>query len=532
MNKIEGYLEEINNQKNQIELFPLEITEGTKKMKEKYRLQSINDRNDYITNLINEYGSDVSKIKTMLINRTNEMMPNNKVDELDLINNKLLLLKKVIKYNNQYNDDADKSSFNKVIYNMNNLANTDLKEVNNILLYIVNKFNTAKVSLNANNFNYSIYTRKYMSYFLEVKGKINFDELMAIKFDELYWNCPNLLIHLRLNIIGLVNENSKELEIFCKTKQSNLFKQSNTNKNNCEIIYLDLKEKYNIGVNKDPYLNINKFLNKELNINDFIFGNPNMKSIVSKFIDFNKFNKFDKDERNKFYLDVINLGKSIDEVENYRLFKPIIKDLIERYNNKDKNKGLYNIKLKEIKKLEKEKNKEVLKYFKIESKNGSNKLNKLSTNINENIDILNRLYCELEEARIDEKIYTYINDESTIYDGIKLISSFYGYLKSLIIREYKLTSSKEIDEMINKFNDFVYNNIIIMNKFNLFSDYDLELLIKRKYVLFDINVEKDDLLKNISSLKGSIEFIKKVYFLENDTISLDNIKLICDISKI
>ncbi|MDD3453240.1 MAG: hypothetical protein PHN42_03065 [Bacilli bacterium] len=533
MNNLQSYLEIIEELKNKVDLFPLELFEGTKKMKENYNKQAILDRNDFVMNLIDKYEINLDIIKNQLNQRLTKLLPENKNNALDIINNKLILLRKVIKYNNKINDVEDKTGFNKIIYNMDNLINTDLREVNNTLLYVINKFNMASIKLTIQDFEYSIYTKKYMQSFLQLMNTDSFDSAMSEKFDEIYWNCPNLLVHLRLNVIDLINKYNKKLVEFVKLKQNNLFKQSQTNVNDYEQTYLFERKNYEQMLLRDPYINVNKFINNQLNINDYLINSSIRKNNISKFINFDVFEKFSEQEKSKFYLDIISLGDSICEVECYRYFEPLIKDIIERYKNKEKNKGLYNLKLKEIKKLEKEKNKQVIKYFKLESKEKNNKLIKISSDINEKIDILNQLYKDLEDSRINEKIYKYINEESTIYDAIKFISSFYGYLKSLIVKEFKINTNQEINEIIDRFYNFAYDtNNVIINKFNLFSKYDIELLIKNKYQLFNINITKEDLVENISSLKETIKYIKEIYYLESDSISLNDIKLICEIKKI
>lgn len=531
-NNLDKYLATIDQVKKTIEDVPLEIVKGTKKMKKKYHMVAVAERNIFVSNMLNQYQLDLDKIKEVLDERVNNILPKSPSIEIDDFKNKVNLLKKVLKYNNKYNDFYDKTSFEKIIYDMDNIENSNLKEVNSVLIYVVDKFDRAFIKLTELDFNYTIYTKKYMTYFLENVGTDDFDEVMANKFNEIYWNCPNLLTHLKLNINFLIDKYKSRLIDFCETKKAILFEQSGTDLLSYEQVYEETRVIYEETIKNDKYINIYNFVNGDSNINDYLESSSYRKGVISKFINIDSLND---DNREKFYLDVLDLGYTIEEIENYRYFEPIIKDVINRYSNLVKSKGLYKQKDKQIRKLEKLKNKKVLKYSKLESLHNSrftNKLNKLSIEINDQVNVLSNLYRELEDARINEKIAKFINDESMISDAALLANSFYGYLKSVIIRDYEITDAEEIPVIMDKFYDFVYNpNNVIINKFGFSNENDFELLIKNKYKLFDINLN-DDFSANIEELKKNIKFIEKLYYLEKEKVSLNDIKLVCEVKKI
>ena len=532
MNNIDEYVLKIDQVKKTIEEVPLEIAKGTKKMKKKYHEVAITERNLFVTNMIASYQQDLAILKETLDAKVDQILPESKSVDIDLYKNKLLLLNKVLKYNNPYNDYNDKTSFEKIIYEMDNIENSNLKEVNSVLLYIINKFDRSFVKLNNNDFSYTVYTKKYMTYFFDNLNSDDFDEIMADKFNEIYWNCPNLLTHLKLNINFLVEKYKARLLEFCTMKRTNLFEQTETNTENYEEVYKETRINYEESIKNDAYTNIYQFINGEVNVNDYLASSSYKKSVISKFT-IEEFSNIENHEN--FYLEVLDLGYTVEEIENYRYFEPIIKDIVNRYNNIAKNKGVTKLKNKQISKLEKLKNKNVSKYNKLDNANNikfSNKLNKLSSLINEQITSLNTLYRELEDARINDKIAKFINDESTIYDAALLANSFYGYLKSVIVRDYELETDIEVIEIMEKFYSFVYNpNNVIIKKFVFLDQNDFELLIKNKYKLFDITLN-DDFSASIDDLKKNIKFVERLYHLEKNNINLEDIKFVCEVKKI
>ena len=244
------------------------------------------------------------------------------------------------------------------------------------------------------------------------------------------------------------------------------------------------------------------------------------------------FNSYTPEERNKFFEEILNLRDTLEEVENYRLFESLIKDITEKYKDKDKNKGDFNLKRKNIKKEEKKRIK-ILKKYNFIKKHKTKKINIIINQMQEQIKLLDSLYKELEQARINEKIYTKINEGSTIYDAVLLINSFHGYLKSLIIRELNITNIKEVERLIKQFDEFTYNpSNIVIKKINLFSECNLEYMINNKCKLFNINIDQDALINNLESIKSDIETICKIYNIETSPISLEDIKFICEVKKI
>ncbi len=534
--RISQYLTNFEESKKVLEGFPLEITQGTKRMIEKYHKNAIEKRNEVVSEQVEKYKIDLDTVKSVLIDRMNEMLPEGPSADIDINRNTLKLLKKVINYNNEYNDVYDKTNLEKVICNIDDIENYDLKESNRVLFSIISKLENASINLRPDDFNYSPDTKRYMTVFLEKKDQEDFDDCMNDLFSELYWETPKLLTHLKLNIRYLISINEKKLSEYCKLQRKNLFKQSLTDEYNYQDVYLNSKKILDDLVSKDPYLNLKKFTDGGLNIDDYLVSSMTRNNVFNKYVKDDDFNNYSLEEKDNFYEEINNLKNSITELQTYKLFEIIVHDIIDRYKSKDKNKGIYISKLKQIGKLEKERCKKIKKYNALvkrrENSKVLEKMKTLKASINSDIDVLNGLYIELDDARINEKIFMHINDNSSIYDAFLVAGSFYGYLKSMIIKNFELTSIKEVEELIEKFEDFLYNpNVIILRKINLFSDSDLEFMIIQKCKLFGINIETG-IMDNVDSILNDIEMIMLIRNIELSSLSLEDIKFICEVKKL
>jgi len=531
MNNYYQYFDEI---KTKITDYPLEITKGTKKMIKDYNLKAKKSRNQMIEDYINQFTKEKGLIKEELIKRKNNLFPKSVSEEIKINENKLALLKKVIRYNNPYNDTYDKASYITFISKIDDIENSNLKEINDTLLYIINKFKKSNVRLTLDDFNYTMYTKEYMKSFLDNIDNEDFDNVMIEKFDQLYWNCPNLLTHLKLNILFLMFKYNKNIENYCIERKESLFKQSETNIDNYKDKYKNCFIELLESINHDSYLNIEKFISNKLKIDEYLVSSPVRDSKYKRFIeDFYSLSDINKEN---FYSNIISLRNIINEVEKYRLYEKIVEDIKNIYNNKkDKNKNNYLNILKNIKKEEKQKDKLLKNYYKLLNKKNQNynKINIIKNDLNLKINLIENLYKDLEKSRIDNKILTNINEGSTIYDALFLAVSFYSYIKNIIIKEYNIKDINEIDNIIKELEDFLYNpNNIIIKKISLFNEHNLEYMIINKCKLLNINITKEDLLENIDSIKNDLDMLITIHNINNSNITFEDIKFIYEVNKI
>lgn len=532
MNK---YLECIEKYKKMIEEYPLEITEGTKKMILDYKKKAALTRNEMIQVLKSAYTIDKNTLIKVLKEIKDKYYKETNSKVIDSSFKELKKFVRLIELNNPYNDPIDKIDLFKYINSIDDIENNDLKTINNTILYIIEIFKTANITLSIDDFNYTYYTNQYMKSFFENQNNENFIIQMNDIFDELYWNCPNLLTEIKLNFLFLINKYSKNIDALYKKEELELYEELRVSTDNYKKIYDEKYIKLEDLKNKDVFLNTSLFINETLNIQDYLENSPIRINKLEKFSKKSDFNSLIKEQKEQFYLNIIDLKNTIYEVENYHLYEKIIVDLKEKYNNKDSYKGILAKKIKEIKKVEKVRIKLNKKYNKIISKTkiNENSKNVLDKKIKDQIELLNNLYNELENIRVDTKVSILIQEGFTIYDLLYFSQSFHNYLVNLVKEKYNINIPTEIENFISKLSDFLYNpNVEVIKKVNAFSDIDLESTLINKCKLFDINLTKEDLLSNLDNLKKDVDMIVKIYDVENSKTTFENIKYVCDINKI
>lgn len=421
--------------------------------------------------------SEITKRK----NRYESLEKNTKIDALTT---KINSVKQLLPLINPYGSSYEKSNLDKVLYELGHFYENDLEKVNEDIKKTIQIFETVGVLLDIDDFNYSFYSKKYMTKFLENKTQ----ELKQY-FEELYWKCPDIITHITLNFKYLYYQNKKKFDLYYNTKKFELINL----KEEYENLY---KEKEEL-IRTSAFLLQQSFLENKLNINDYTSDKIRKayKSIVSE-------EKIDLIKN-----EVIKLYNNVIEYKNYLEFIPIIDNIKELYKEKDKYKNIYLNKKKEIEKLEKKLYKNTKALFKITKERKFEVINSL---VNNEIIELKQKYNELEYNYFLEQIMN-LDESTTIYDLFNLALSNYNYLMK----------NEEID--IKKLNSFITNPRINILKNILINDTkDISMLIIDRYNLFGFELKKeqleqsnlDNLIKELEIILGSIE-MEKLGITEN-----------------
>ena len=167
-------------------------------------------------------------------------------------------------------------------------------------------------------------------------------------------------------------------------------------------------------------------------------------------------------------------------------------------------------------------------------KNNNLKLEQINVDVNGIINQIKDMYRELEINKVSNIIRTNLNDNSTIYDALLLISPFYSFLVDSIIKKDPEILQEDIKETIKDFREFIeYPNITIMNNIKILEDKDIALMIKDKYNLCNLNMIKEDLSEeNINNLDLSVTRICNYIYLENSKTNLDDVKFVLQTEKL
>ena len=509
LEELKKRIEIINN------LIPNFETDERKEIKKNNKLieelkQELSIYQDYIYNeLLYKKEKILPKDNTKEIKKNIDILKE-KLETINLLSNK---------------DYLSKLELNKNIYDIENSSN--LNNINQILNDVIVKFKLINISLTREDFKYSLTLYKYMSSYFENRQKEDFDILMKDIFDSLYWENPNLILHLSLNLRELVLKYKKQFELYIKNiTEGKEF--------GIELVsYNSLKIENDSLINTNKYLAYNKFLNKELNIDDYLNESTVKKENISKFIGFDKYLNYTKEDKINFYKDIRGLNNSIIEYMYIDEFDFLINKIREVYKNKDSYKNNLSQLEKTLKSLVTSKKKNDRKlfniYYKLEKNNKSNSLNnkynilfnKSNTKINEIIDA----YKDYNKVLFENDVITKLNDNSTYYEALELYLNNYPYL---------MTIFKENNKDLSVYNDFINylnNPYLIISKSILFiNEIDIKEKLKEKYSLFNINFELEE--NNINNLKETLEYLKRLTYYEESNLDLKDIKLIVEINKL
>lgn len=272
----------------------------------------------------------------------------------------------------------------------------------------------------------------------------------------------------------------------------------------------------------------------------FLSGKLNMKNFTEEKISADISKVLPKDIAEEVYTNEEiknNINKflnSLYEYQNYMKFKYILDDIKQYYKEKDNYKKSYITTKKEIQKLENK----LLKLNKKASRLGFFGIKKREYKQTSEIKVLiheiKEKYRELDINKFYNKIYTELNESSTIYDVLNLANSYYVYLTSCIIKEFKNIQPDEIAQEIKSLDNFLnnpYNTII--NHTLITDEDDLSIIIKDRYKLLKFTVEKEDLgTNNISSLISKLENIQMAINMKKANIKVEDIEQLCKIKKI
>lgn len=439
--------------------------------------------NSYISDALLKYKSDLDIVLNEIIKRSS-----NAINAGDNFSNSDIF-DTLDNYDISYFLDDYKSSYEKLnfdvpLYDIDHFYSLDLEKVNDDIKFCIDVFNKAKIKYD---FNYSIYAKEYIDSLYD--NSLNIVDI----FKKIYSKCPDILLHLELNIKSIYYKNRKGLEKYYLSLRSknNLDEYHNLRKN-CE--------KYS---NEDSSYIYNRFINKDLNIKDFLDTNS-------------LYEKYNFTDINNIY----NLYHDLEEYKYYLQFKYIFDDILEKYKEKDKYKGLYVSKFNEIIKTEKSLFKLNKIIFKLKNKKGlSDKLKKKLSlsivNANGIISKLKELYDELLNLRIYDKILLFLDDSSSIYDVLVFGSSFYDYMVDLLRKDNPSISTSDIKNEILKVRRYICGPYFsIIKNIDLNSSKDLSVIISDKYKLLDVSVDSESLL-DVSSIDKILDDLKIILISES-----------------
>lgn len=523
---------EISINSEHINTFKLELESGTKKMKEKFHKSAVKERNEYVEEQIKKFDKYQVEVYRLLKLRVNSLLPSDKSNHYDSLKKNIEKEKQIIVFNNSdYSIDFKLGIF-KLISSIDINDDVSLNTINNTFLNIIKIFEDASIKLTISDFTYSMFTEKYMHVFLDNIEKNNrFEEVMKKCFDSIYWECPDIIKHLKLNFWSLLEKYEEKLKIYTDTVSYQLLQKTGYDKNSLIDKYLGNVNKYNLEVSRDEFYNLDSFLSKKKNVLDYLDGSATRVKNLDQFVIDGEFK--DIEDSSKFYDNMVELAHTLSVLKLYYRYEFIIKDIQDKYSKKDANKSVFSNKLKEANTEEGKRKKIYNDYLKACGKNLFHKVNeeKIKSNklaINEEILKLDTLYNELHDLEIVELINKKVNSTDSLYDLFSLSYESYYYLEKMFNEHFKDSDDYSFEEELNKYFDFIYSPYNdFLKKINGFSMVDVSSVITDKYRLLGINVTNDNIsVDNLDSFMDSVNYVKFIDDILKGDLSFDDINVI------
>lgn len=483
-----------------------------------------------IQELKNEYENYKQTVLNILNDRYDREIQITKNPDIDNLQSRLDTIEKTLCIINDIKTSYEKMELDKIIYRIRKYYKENLENVNNQILLAINKFANVGIDLTLADFNYSIYVKEYMEMFFKEleEGNINSDNI-ANKFEEIYWKCPDIIIHIELNIRNIYLKNQVAIDKYFSREKNSLLKQWSKMPNEIMSSYLALKRQKIEKEKTDKFILLDSFISGKLNIKNYT--SEKIKSNCLKFIPENILNDDTKSE--EIEMNLFKFLNSLYEYRNYMKFNFILEDIKKYYKEKEKYKKVYMDTKKKIESSETKLRKinKKLQRKGLFAKKSSAKQAKEQNNL---ILEIKDMYGQLDLNKFYNKIYTELTDNATIYDVLKLASSYYNYLVECIIKKDKSIVQEDIELLIQDLNEFLenpYNTII--NNVTILEEKDIAIIIKDRYKLLNFNIEIDDLnINNIDNLISTLEEIQIGFNIRRAELDVDNIARICEMNKI
>ena len=515
----------MNIDRSHIDDFIMETDEGTKVYKEKFKKEAILKRNKYVNDQLTLFGEYKNIVLEELKIRFDRLMPKDKTESYDEEKaQEDKLLESLI-----YNTNSSVSFRLGLAYIVASITEeTTLEKLNECIGNFIDKFKSYGITLGIDDFKYTMFTEKYMNFFLTDSSP----ESMKSVFESLYFTCPNLKLQLKLNLINIISKYEKELSLYLDGLISNI------NSTDGDIVEKYVSFRYALGnkIATDEFYNTTMFLQETRKIGDYLEDSATRKKNYDSFALNADYDDLDQVAKNSFNSAMMGLYLTLNELKKYYKYEFIFKDLLKRYKDKDAAKTNFALKKKELEKADKDRL-AILKEY--ERANGIGflarkddvKIKNLELKMNEHIKTIDKLYLEYYDLEITNNL-NQLSESSTIFD-IFLISltSFEFLVNQFSGEEF---SQNTLYENVIEYLRFIYNpNNSVLRKTNALVDFNITNIISEKYKLLDLVLTEESINKdNIDSTLDSVRYVNLIQNIERSAISLNDIKNLCEMKKI
>lgn len=468
------------------------------KLKSDVALEQVKN-NEELEKILEELNSYREEVFSILVEKYNKIVPkseNSSTRELFSQSERYRSIMKMLGKDSLF---VERFGFDRTIYEIGSGENVD--RINQVLKEFIIDMNTIGIGLTSANFNYSIYSSKYMNVLFENLNNKNYLFVMKRCFDSIYWECPLLLTHLELCVRSLVFNNKKIIVNHINKLLQNNLKSVNSTKDGIIEKYVKTKQKFNELRMKDFYNIFEYFINNKGEIEKYIPGSSSFNKIINNYISEDKYYNMNDEDKKFFFSNIKSLYYDLIEYKMISKFKVVYYYLAKILDGNDDALSKYKEAVANVKKLEKNKNKLDKKINLLLSKreriNETNieKINKVNDQIKEISALLSKCIGDIKtetdlitDMRFISDFKKDINSTSTIYEVTYFVSKYYRELYKIFNND-KTIDETMVNDYVDEFRHIQYNeNLTIMNSISFLEIDNIKDLITKKYSMYNINV--------------------------------------------
>lgn len=521
-------IKEININKNHIDNFILDTKEGTKRVKEKFHKNAVNERNKYIYKENIKFSDYKVLIENEMVERLKKIMPIDKTNQytsdLVKVNNLFELVKLNCNISNTF-----KLKLDFIISSIN--ENTSLDELNISIKKFIDKLKEIGITLTINDFKYTMFTEQYMSSYLK---NYKFNNMKEI-FEDIYFNCPDIKLQLKMCLINIINIYKKKIDLYVKNYTTSLFEKNEINSSDVFYKYKSLRNSIGSTMAKDEYYNTKIFLDDKLKISDYLEDSAARSKNFNTFT--TNYDLLDEYGKNSYNNATMGLYLTLNELKKYYNYEFIIEDLLKRYKEKDSAKTNFMSKKKELDKEEANRQKIYKEYLKASgigffAKKDNIKKKNTMLKMNEEIKKLKSLYDEYNDLEITYNLNR-LSESASIYDLFMISLSSFSFIEKMFTTNENFNEN-DLYSNVDDYFKFIFNpNNDFLRETNALVEYNLTNIISEKYKLLDLNVTEESINKdNIDATLDILRYINLIQNISKSNISLNTIYNIYQMTKI
>lgn len=530
MNK-EDILNLIDIDKNHIDSFPMETEEGTKRTKDKFYRNAVQERNSYSQKQQVLFQHFLVDIENEMVQRVKQLSPQDKTEEYNVSQKEVDQLLDLVILNSSISNSF-KLGLDYIVSGINN--ETSLENLNEIIKKFIERLSEVNVVLSLDDFKYTMFTEKYMSSFFRNSST----ELMKDVFEKIYFTCPDIKMQLKMNLEYILVKNEDKLEKYVISLKEKLFLDHQVSSNNVIEKYTVVRYQSGNAIAKDEYYNTMLFTEGKKKISDYLPDSPARIKNYNMFAKNNNYDALNEEEKNHYNSSIMSLYVTLNEIKKYYRYEFILKDLLNRYKNKDAVKTQYTAKKKEIEKEEKNRMSIYKEYLKANgigflAKKNDIKIKNSMLKMNEQIRKLHSLYEEYHDIEITNQL-NQLSQSASIYDLFSIALTSFPFIEKSLQKKEEEEEEQSLEESMNEYFKFIYNpNNSVLRKINVFADYDIVQVVAEKYKLLGLEVTKEMIdPENIDATMESVRFINLIQNIERSSISLSEIDELCRMKEI